>query len=115
MVMEVKVIWVDFWQIPRKLLFSISNFVQIFIGHPLQTRDVETNENSLDLITVKLQIFVLYRFSYFWFETGLYDLIFVLPRASKQNDVEIWRPQNKTKFSYSIKFSTFFKSTKVRK
>ena len=27
MVMEVKVVWVDFWQSPRKLIFSISNFV----------------------------------------------------------------------------------------
>ena len=40
MVMEVKVVWVDFWQSPRKLLFSISNFVQSFIGHPLQENPI---------------------------------------------------------------------------
>ena len=32
---------------------------------------------------VKLQIFVRYPFSYFWLETGSYELIFVLSKASK--------------------------------
>ena len=64
--------------------------------------------------TVKLQIFVRYPFSYFWLETGSYELIFVLSRASKQNYIEIRWPQDKNKFSSGIKFRTFFKSTKVR-
>ena len=38
--------------------------------------------------TVKLQIFVRYPFSYFWLETGSYELIFILSRASKQNYIE---------------------------
>ena len=58
--------------------------------------------------TVKLQIFVRYPFSYFWLETGSYELIFVLSKASKQNYIEIRGPQNKNKFSSSIKFCTFF-------
>ena len=65
--------------------------------------------------TVKLQIFVRYPFSYFWLETGSYELIFVLSRALKQNYIEIRWPQDKNKFSSGIKFRTFFKSTKVRK
>ena len=64
--------------------------------------------------TVKLQIFVRYPFSYFWLETGSYELIFVLSRASKQNYIEIRWLQDKNIFSSSIKFRTFFKSTKVR-
>ena len=36
----------DFWQSPRKLLFSISNFVQIFIGHPLTGKLVGTVSSS---------------------------------------------------------------------
>ena len=62
--------------------------------------------------TVKLQIFVRYPFSYFWLETGSYKLIFVLLRASQQNHIEIRGSQNKKKFSYSIKFSTFSKYEK---
>ena len=62
-------------------------------------------------ITVKLQIFVRYPFSYFWLETGSYELIFVLSRASKQKYIEIRWPQDKDKFSSGIKFRTFFKST----
>ena len=54
-------------------------------------------------ITVKLQIFVRYPFSYFWLETGSYELIFALSRASKQNYIEIRGPQNKNKFSSGIK------------
>ena len=68
--------------------------------------------------TVKSQILVRYPFSYSSLETGSYELIFVLSRASKQNQsnkIEIRGSQNKKKFSYSIKFNTFFKSTKVRK
>ena len=38
---------------------------------------------------VKLQIFVRYPFSYFWLETGSYELTFVLSRATKQNYIEI--------------------------
>ena len=41
------------------------------------------------LDTVKSQIFVRYPFSYFWLESSLYKLIFVLSRASTQNDIEI--------------------------
>ena len=63
--------------------------------------------------TVKLQFFVRYPFSYFWLETGSYELVFVLSRASKQNYIEIRRPQDKYKFSSGIKFR-IFKSTKVR-
>ena len=63
---------------------------------------------------VKLQIFVRYPFSYFWLETGSYELIFVLSRALKQNYIEIRWPQDKNKFSSGIKFRTVFKSTKVR-
>ena len=69
---------------------------------------------GLEARTVKLQIFVRYPFSYFWLETGSYELIFVLSRASKQNYIEIRWPQDKNKFSSGIKFRTFFKSTKVR-
>ena len=64
--------------------------------------------------TVKLQIFVRYSFSYFRLETGSYELIFVLSRASKQNYIEIRWPQDKNKFSSGIKFRIFFKSMKVR-
>ena len=64
--------------------------------------------------TVKLQIFVRYPFSYFWLETGSYELIFVLSRASKQNYIEIRWPQDKNKFSSGIKFRTFSKVRKVR-
>ena len=38
--------------------------------------------------TVKSEISVRYRFSYFWLQTGSCELIFVLSRASKQGDVE---------------------------
>ena len=65
-------------------------------------------------VTVKLQMSVRYPFSYFCLETGSYELIFVLSRASKQNYIEIRWPQDKNKFSSDIKFRTFFKSTKVR-
>ena len=68
----------------------------------------------LPLYTVKSQIFVRYPFSYFWLETGSYELISVLSRASKQNYIEIRWPQDKNKFSSGIKFRTFVKSTKVR-
>ena len=50
--------------------------------------------------TVKLQIFVLYLFSYFRLETGSYVLIFVLSRVCEENDVEIQWLQSKKKFSY---------------
>ena len=69
---------------------------------------------KFSLCTVKLQFFVRYPFSYFWLETGSYEGIFVLSRASKQNYIEIWGPQNKNKFSSSIKFRTF-NFSKVRK
>ena len=36
-------------------------------------------------------------------------------KTKPQKNVEIQGPQSKKKFSYSIKFSTFFESTKVRK
>ena len=51
-------------------------------------------------VSVKLHIFFRYLFSYFWLvlETGSYEPIFVHSRVSKQNDVEIWGPQNKKKF-----------------
>ena len=64
-------------------------------------------------VTVKLQIFVRYPFSYFCLESGSYELIFVLSRASKQNYIEIRWPQDENKFSSDIKFRTFFKSTKL--
>ena len=63
--------------------------------------------------TVKLHIFVRYPFSYFGLETGSYELTFVLSRASKHNNIEIRWPQDRNKFSSSIKFRTFFKSTKL--
>ena len=66
-------------------------------------------------LTVKSQIFVRYPFSYFWLETGSFELIFIVSRASKQNDAEIREPRSKKKVSYDINFCTFFKSTKVRK
>ena len=62
--------------------------------------------------TVKLQIFVRYQFSYFWLETGLYELIFVLSRASKQNFIEIQWPQDKITFHPVLNFVLF---SKVRK
>ena len=68
------------------------------------------------LSTVKSQIFVRYLFSYFWLDTGSHERIFVLLRASKQNDIDIQVPQNKKKFSYSVKFSSCFQkyeSTKI--
>ena len=65
------------------------------------------------MVTVKLQIFVRYPFSYFWLETGSYELIFVLSRASRQNYIEIRWPEDKNKISSGVKFRTFFKSTKV--
>ena len=43
-------------------------------------------------------------------KTGSYKLIFVLSRASKQNDVDIWGPQNKKKFSYGVEFCSSFLS-----
>ena len=51
-------------------------------------------------------------FSYFWLETGSYELIFVCLRVSKQNYIEIRWPQDKNKFSSGIKFALF---SKVRK
>ena len=48
--------------------------------------------------TVKLQIFVRYLFSYFWLETGSYELIFVRLRASQQNHIEIRGSQNNKNF-----------------
>ena len=69
----------------------------------------EIKKKRADLLS---QIFVRYPFTYFWLETGSYKLIFILLRASKQNDIEIWGPQSKMKVSYGIKFSTF---SKVRK
>ena len=67
--------------------------------------------------TVKLQIFVRYSFSYFWLETGSYELIFVLSRASKQNYIEIRWPQAhlRTKMNCHpvLNFAFFF--SKVRK
>ena len=60
-------------------------------------------------VTVKLQIFVRYLFSYFRLETGSYVLIFVLSRVCEENDVEIQWLQSKKKFSYDIKFRTFQK------
>ena len=60
------------------------------------------------------QIFVRYPFSYFSLETSSYKLIFVLSRASKQNNIKFRGPQSVKKFSYGIKFSTF-KSTTVRR
>ena len=53
--------------------------------------------------TVKLSTFVRYPFSYFWLETGSYELIFVLSRASKQNYIENQWPQDKITFSSGIK------------
>ena len=67
------------------------------------------------LVTVKLQIFVRYLFSYFRLETGSYVLIFVLSRVCEENDVEIQWLQSKKKFSYDIKFRTFSKVRNVRK
>ena len=61
------------------------------------------------LLTVKLQIFVRYLFSYFRLETGSYVLIFVLSRVCEENDVEIQWLQSKKKFSYDIKFVFFQK------
>ena len=62
--------------------------------------------------TVKLQIFVRYPFSYFWLETGSYELIFVLSRASKQNYIEIRWPQDKINFHPVLNFTLL---SKVRK
>ena len=70
---------------------------------------------STALLTVKLQIFVWYLFSYFRLETGSYVLIFVLSRVCEENDVEIQWLQGKKKFSYDIKFRTFSKVWNVRK
>ena len=63
-------------------------------------------------LTVKLQIFVRYPFSYFWLETGSYELIFVLSRAPKQNYIEIRWPQDKINFRPVLNFALF---SKVRK
>ena len=59
--------------------------------------------------TVKLQTFVRYPFSYFWLETGSYQLIFVLSRASKQNYIEIRWPQDKKNFYPVLNFHFFQK------
>ena len=75
---------------------------------PSNDHDYAANQN-----TVKLQIFVRYLFSYFWLETGSYELFFVLSRVLKQNYIEIRWPQENNKFSSGIKFRTFFKSTKL--
>ena len=74
--------------------------------------------NFCDYSTEKLQFFVRCPFSYFWLESGSRELIFALSRASKHNDVEIWRPQSKKKFSYRLQYSIkyFFQkyeSTKI--
>ena len=65
-------------------------------------------------LTVKVTNFVRFLFSYFWLETGSYELIFVLSRASKQNYIEVRWPQDENKFSSGITSRTLFKSTKVR-
>ena len=91
----------------RALNLDFSSFMKSF---KLQFYDVFFVKAYLR--TVKLQIFVRYPFLYFWLETGSYELIFVLLRASKQNYIEIRWPQD-NKFSSGIKFRTFFKSTKL--
>ena len=66
--------------------------------------------------TIKSQILVLYQFSYFWLETVSYELISVLSRASKQNDVEIRGTQSKKKNYVRFYISHFFpkyESTKL--
>ena len=92
----------------KKVIFEIILHFQI-----LQEWCTNLAKKTVCKNTVKLQIFVQYPFSYFWLETGLYELIFVLSRASKQNYIEIRWPQDKNKFSSGIKFRTFFKSMKL--
>ena len=53
--------------------------------------------------TVKLQIFVPYLFSYFWLETGSYELIFVLSRP--QNKITLKFDDLKTKIKFHPDFA----------
>ena len=94
-------------RLPRSITGQRNQRHNIFFGLFNQL-----NTSRASWLTVKLQIFVRYPFSYFWLETGSYELIFVLSRASKQNCIEIRWPQDKINFHPVLNFALF---SKVRK
>ena len=87
-----------------KLLFRAFRENRQFSTASLSSWDktlISLGLKNTGLITVKSQNSLRYPFSYFRLEAGLHELIFVLSRASKQNDFEIGGHQSQKKISYS--------------